>query len=703
MIKTFLRLAGLLITSALSVSAMAEQDDPFLWLEEVQGEKALGYVEGLNAASLPHLESMAGFAEDEAAILQQLNAPDRIAYGVFRGGYMYNFWQDETNVRGIIRRSPQEAYLSGEPEWETVLDIDVLSKEEDANWVYRGSTCLGPQERLCLLSLSPGGTDAVEVREFDLEAKAFVEGGFVIPTAKSRFDWVDEDHLMVGTDFGPNSGNGWDTTSGYPRTQRLWKRGTPLSEAKEILSIPNTSVLLAAVSEHTAQASRTYIQAAQTFWTADFYVHRPGTEPLKLPLPHDAKVVEYSVDTVFALMRTDWVIGDLTLPAGALVSLDVSDALAGGDGSPQIVFMPSQTQAISGVSVAGGAVYVSLLDNVSGSLLRLTRGEDATWSADVLDLPDNGAVSVVSAHPQSDEILINFESFLQPETLYHAKEGRIHMVQSMPERFDPEDFRTEQHFATSEDGTDVPYYVVKSRKARRGKPIPTWAYAYGGFEVPITPAYLSAKYQRWIEGGGAAVFANIRGGGEYGPAWHQAALLKNRHKAFEDMAAVLDDLVDRRQTTPQMLGVAGGSNGGLLTGVMLTRYPGKHNAAIVGVPLIDMLRYHKLLAGASWVGEYGDPDDPDMRGYIESYSPYQNISGDVAYPEAFIFTSTKDDRVHPGHARKFAARLAKAKQPFLFYENIEGGHAGAANRAQSAYRGALELAFMKRRLFPQED
>lgn len=706
MIKPLMSLAGLVLASGLGVSAVADDHgaktsdaDPFIWLEEVEGEKALGYVEGLNAASLPQLESAPGFAADEAAILEQLNAPDRIAYGVFRGGYIYNFWQDETNVRGIIRRSPQAAYLDGEPVWETVLDIDALSEREGANWVYKGSTCLGPEERLCLLSLSPGGTDAAEVREFDLEAKAFVEGGFVIPEAKSRFDWVDENHLMVGTDFG----DGWETASGYPRTQRLWRRGTPLSDAKEILSIPKAHILLAAMSHHEADASRTYLQAADTFWTSDTYVYQEGEAPLKLPLPHDANVVHYGVDTVFALMRTDWTVGDQTLPAGALISLDVANFVNEGDGAPQTIFIPTQTQAIDGVRVTGGAVYIALLDNVNGSLLRLTRAQDGVWMSKALDLPQNGALSVVSAHSETDDILINFESFTQPETLYYASAGRIQDVQAMPERFDASDFRTEQHFATSADGTQVPYYVVKPRKARRGKPIPTWAYAYGGFEISITPAYLPTKYQRWIESGGAAVFANIRGGGEYGPAWHQAALLKNRHKAFEDMAAVLDDLVERRQTTPQMLGVAGGSNGGLLTGVMLTRYPDKHNGVIVGVPLIDMLRYDKLLAGASWVGEYGDPADADMRAYIESYSPYQNISEDASYPEAFIFTSTKDDRVHPGHARKFAARLAQAKQPFLYYENIEGGHAGAANRKQSAYRSALELSFMKRRLFPRED
>lgn len=696
-------LAGLALAGALiGQAAMADpphSEDPFLWLEEVEGGRALGYVEGLNAASLPRLESQAGFEEDRAAILEQLNAPDRISYGVFRGDYIYNFWQDATNVRGVIRRSPAGAYVEGAPDWETVLDIDALSDAQNENWVYKGISCLGLEQRMCMISLSRGGTDAVEIREFDLEAKAFVEDGFFIADAKTYFDWVDEDHLLVGTDFGPDS----QTQSGYPRTQRLWKRGTPLAQARQVMSVPESHMVLSVTSAQKVGQSRTYLQDRDTFWTAKHYAFMPGEAPLRLPLPHDANVVEYGANRLLALMRSDWQVGDQTMPTGALVALDVESVARGGNGEPEAVFLPSKTQSIDGVHVAGDAIYVALLDDVNGSVVRLILSNDGRWKASALDLPANGAVSVLSAHPQRDEILINFESFTQPETLYFAQQGKLSVVRSMPERFDASDMKTEQLFATSADGTQVPYYVIKPANARRGKEIPVWLYGYGGFEVSLTPLYLPPHYQRWIQSGGAIVRANIRGGGEYGPKWHQAALLKNRHKAFEDFAAVMDDVVERRLTNPRMLGVSGGSNGGLLTGVMLTRYHAKHNAAIIGVPLLDMLRYDKLPAGASWVAEYGDPNDPDMRAYIESYSPYQNISNGVTYPEAFIFTSTKDDRVHPGHARKFAARLAQAKQPFLYYENTEGGHASAANRAQYAYRAALELAFMRYRLFPAVD
>jgi prolyl oligopeptidase len=697
-----LLLGGALIGAMMAVNVMADtpkEGDPYLWLEEVEGPRALAYVEGLNAASLPRLERQPGFEEDRQAILEQLNAPDRIAYGVFRGDYVYNFWQDETNIRGLIRRSPVEAYVDGEPVWETVLDIDALAEKEEANWVYKGLSCLGPEERLCMISLSPGGSDAAEMREFDLEAKAFVPGGFVIPQAKTYFDWVDEDHLLVGTDFGPGS----LTQSGYPRHQRLWKRGTPLEAATNVLSVPDDHMLIAAVSKQEADQSRSYLMDRETFWSGTYYVYEPGEEPVALPLPKDADVVHFGVDGVLALMRTPWQMKDQLFPAGTLVSLNVEDAAQGGDGAPQSVFQPTEQQSVNGVSVAGDAIYVALLDTVNGSVIRLVRRPEGDWKGKTLRLPDNGSVSVVSAHGERDEVLINAESFTQPETLYYAKDGALSKVQSMPERFDASDMKTEQLFATSADGTQIPYYVIKPATARRGKEIPVWLYGYGGFEISLTPLYLPPQYQRWVQNGGAIVRANIRGGGEFGPKWHQAALLKNRHKAFEDFAAVMDDVVERRLTTPQMLGVSGGSNGGLLTGVMLTRYPEKHNATIIGVPLLDMLRYDKLLAGASWVGEYGDPDDPEMRAYIEGYSPYHAVTAATRYPEAFIFTSTKDDRVHPGHARKFAAKLAEAKQPFLYYENIEGGHASAANRAQAAYRAALELAFLKYRLFPKDD
>ncbi|MEM9879643.1 MAG: prolyl oligopeptidase family serine peptidase [Pseudomonadota bacterium] len=667
------------------------QDDPFLWLEEIEGQRALGFVEGLNAASLPKLERQPDFEQDRSAILAQLNAPDRIAYGVFRGDYIYNFWQDEANVRGLIRRTARADYVSGQPQWETVLDIDALAKAENANWVYKGLTCLGPEDRLCMVALSPGGSDAVELREFDLQAKDFVTDGFVVPEAKTWFDWVDENHLLVGTDYGPGS----TTQSGYPRTQRLWQRGTALEEAPEVFHVPQEHMGVYVAAKHEQTASRVYLKDAKTFWSGQYLVFdaRKGSTTV-LALPDDANVVHFGVSQVLALMRSAWTLGDQIFPAGALVGVDVDDPAAA-----EMLFKPNETQAISAVSVAGEAIYISLLDNVSGSLLRLTQAGEGGWTTSQMRLPKNGTLQVVSTDTTRDELLINFESFGQPETLYFAQDGVVTQVQNMPERFDPDDIKTEQAFATSADGTKVPYYVIKPRTARRGQPVPTWVYAYGGFEISLTPSYLSPHFQRWLASGGAVVIANIRGGGEYGPAWHQAALLNNRHKAYEDMAAVLDDVVDRRLTIPEMVGVAGGSNGGLLTGVMLTRYPDKHNAAIIAVPLLDMLRYDKLLAGASWTGEYGDPDDPDLRSYLASYSPYQNVSNKKQYPEAFIYTSTKDDRVHPGHARKFAAKLAAARHPFLYYENIEGGHAGAANQAQTAYRMALELAFMKMRLF----
>ncbi|MEO0413059.1 MAG: prolyl oligopeptidase family serine peptidase [Pseudomonadota bacterium] len=677
-------------STAMADDANPAEVDPFLWLEEVEGARALGYVEGLNAASLPRLESQPGFEDAQVKILDELNAPDRIAYGVFRGGMVYNFWQDETNVRGLIRRSPEDGYLSGNPVWESVLDIDALAEAEGENWVYKGLTCLGPQERLCMISLSPGGTDAVRLREFDLEEKAFVDGGFDVPVAKTWFDWVDAQHLLIGTDFGEGS----VTESGYPRSQRLWKRGTHLADAPEVFATEPVHMGLSVASKHTSTGSRTYLSNILTFWTSQTRVFEPGKPPSLLPLPEDANIVHYGVEHIFALMRSQWG----PFPAGSLVALNVPDALAGGTGTPELVFAPSAAQAIEQVSVTSDAVYVVVLEDVSGQLLRLTRGKEGRWDSKPAALPTAGTIAIIDADEARDRLFVQFESFTQPETLFLIDGGMVTQVDAIPERFDASKIVTEQRFAASADGTKVPYYVVRPKKLPKRKPAPVWLYGYGGFEIAVTPFYLSAKYQLWLEQGGVFVIGNIRGGGEYGPAWHQAALLENRHKAYEDFAAIADDLVKKGLTDAAHVGVAGGSNGGLLTGVMLTRYPEKINAAIIGVPLSDMLRYDKLLAGASWVGEYGDPDEPDMRAYLEGYSPYHNIYAEKDLPEAFIFTSTKDDRVHPGHARKLAARLAQAGQPFMYYENTEGGHSGAANRKQSAYRGALELAYMKRRL-----
>ncbi|MGD1955343.1 MAG: prolyl oligopeptidase family protein [Sphingomonadales bacterium] len=675
---------------------MANTDDPFLWLEEVEGEKALGYVEGLNAASRTHLEGVSGFEESRAEILKQLNAPDRLAYGTFRGDYVYNFWQDEANVRGLIRRSPKAAYIAGTPAWESVLDIDALAKAEDKNWAYKGLTCLGPDERLCMISLSPGGTDAVELREFNLIEKAFVEGGFEVPLAKTWFDWVDEDHLLIGTDYGEGS----LTESGYPRSQRLWKRATALMDAPEVFSLETDKMGLSAVSKHKTGKSRTYLQSILTFWTSGIAVFDTSGQVTPLPISENANIVHYGVDRLLALMRKVWSVGDKTFPAGSLIAFDVNHAANGGNGAPERIFTPTASQAIETVTATDAAVYISLLDDINGQLLRLEQTPDGQWSTATVPLPKAGSLSIIDTNEGEDQLFVTFESFTQPETLYLIDAGVVAKVDAMPARFDASDIVTEQRFATSADGTKVPYYLVRSSERERDKPLPTWLVGYGGFEIAYKPFYLSPHYQLWLKAGGAFALGNIRGGGEYGPAWHQAALLKNRHKAYEDFAAILDDLASSGVSDPAHIGVMGGSNGGLLTGVMLTRYPDKHNAAIIGVPLLDMLRYDKLLAGASWVGEYGDPDDPDMVDYIRSYSPYQNVSADTLYPEAFIFTSTKDDRVHPGHARKFAAKLSEAGQPFLYYENTEGGHAGASNRIQAAYRAALELAYMRRRLMP---
>lgn len=690
-------LALALATPSMAEDTTVKTEDTYLWLEEVEGEKALGFVEGMNAVSLPRLEAHADFASNRQFVLDQLNAKDRITYARFRGDYVYNFWQDETNIRGLIRRMPVADYVAGKSTWEPVLDIDQLAKDEDANWVYKGTSCLMPKQTRCMISLSPGGSDASEIREFDLEAKSFVEGGFRVAAAKTWFDWADEDTLIVGSDFGEGS----QTESGYPRTQRLWKRGTKLEDAQEIAATDKTHMGLAAVVAHEGDKRRQYILDLITFWTSEANVLLDDGTQVRVPFPLDANQDHAGVDLALARMRSDWKIeGKLIAPAGSLVALDMADVASGGDGNPQVVFAPNAQQSIDEVTVSNGVIYIALLDNVSGSLLRFERGDNG-WSQEKVALPPGGSIRLIDADETQDQVFVEFESFTQPPTLYHVAGKTVTAVQSLPARFDADSYEAVQYFAPSADGTKVPYFLVRQKGAKNDGETPVWLYGYGGFEIALTPNYLAPKYQLWLKQGGAFVVANIRGGGEFGPKWHQAALLENRLRAYEDFAAISDHLVATGVTKSKKIGVVGGSNGGLLTGVMLTRYPEKIGAAIVAVPLIDMIRYDKLLAGASWVGEYGDPDDAEMRDYIMKYSPYQNVREDAGYPVPFIYTSTKDDRVHPGHARKFAAKLAEHGYPLYYYENTEGGHAGAANQGQRAYVDALSLSYMTQMLMKE--
>ena len=669
--------------------------DPYTWLEEVNGEEALAWVSERTERSLDRLQGDPRYEELYAEALTIYEASDRIPYGSYFGGHVHNFWQDEENVRGVWRRTTLASYASDEPAWETILDVDALAKDEQENWVYKGRSCLAPEYRYCLVRLSRGGGDAVVVREFDAENRAFVEDGFFLPEAKSNVSWIDENTLFVGTDFGEGS----LTSSGYPRTVRVWERGAELTDARQIAETDSSYVSISGYVSREPGHSTRFVQATPAFFRTELYLLDDEYEATRVPLQEDASFRGQIGDRSLVLLRSDWTVDGETYPVGSLVSVGLTEsARTGSPAQVELVLAPTDRMSIRGVSQSDGVAYVSILDEVTGSLLRLTRS-DAGWQLDPVELPANGSLSVTSANPFSDVVMVNFESFIVPDRLYLLRDGSIpRVIKSLPDRFDASGFVTEQRFATSADGERIPYFVVRPADLVMDGTAPTLLYGYGGFEVSLTPSYASPGTIAWLQNGGVYVLANIRGGGEFGPSWHEAALLENRQRAFDDFIAVAEDLIAGGITSPEHLGISGGSNGGLLVGAVTMQRPDLFGAVVCAVPLLDMLRYHKLLAGASWMAEYGNPDDPEARAFIEEYSPYQNVSPDIDYPEIFFWTNTRDDRVHPGHPRKMVARMEEQGHPVLYYENTEGGHSAGANLRQAATTSALTTVYLLQQL-----
>ena len=699
------RIMAALIAGALAGAAMpaaAETEDGFLWLEEVEGAKALDWVKGRNDATFARLKADPRYEKLRAEAERILTAKDRIPYGVFEAGKIDNFWQDETHVRGLWRRATLDSYRTDTPAWDVILDVDALAKAEGENWIYKSHDCLPPEGTRCLVSLSRGGKDATVVREFDAAAKRFVEGGFSLPEAKQWVDWADKDSLLVATDYG----DGTMTASGYPRQVRLWKRGTDLAQAPVLLDVGADDVWATPSAYHRKDGDVLLLERAPDFFTQEWHhVGKDGTVA-KLGLPLGIELKGVIDEKLLLLLRQDWTVGGTTLRQGSIVAVPVADALGKEPGRVEILIEPDAKSAIQDVEVGDKAVYVHLLENVGGKVLRLTRGKDG-WKRQAIDLPENGAVTLVSVSSRTDAALVKFNSFLQPDTLYLVPaDGKPEVIKSLPPRFDASPYVTEQRFATSKDGTRVPYFITRAKGMKMNGDNPTLLYGYGGFESPVVPAYLIGKSasapvpvpMQWVQAGGVYVVANIRGGGEFGPGWHQAALKENRQKAFDDFIAVAEDLIRTKVTRPERLGISGRSNGGLLVGAAFTQRPELFGAVICGVPLLDMLRYHKLLAGASWMGEYGNPDVDAEQAYLKTYSPYQNLNPGRTYPEVLFYTSTKDDRVHPGHARKMAARMEEMGKPVLYYENMEGGHAGSANAEQLATLSAVQIVYLMQKL-----
>ncbi|KJS38976.1 MAG: prolyl oligopeptidase [Hyphomonas sp. BRH_c22] len=678
--------------------------DPNLWLEEVEGEKALDWVRAQNERTLAELQTDPRYAGFEAAALDALNSRERIPYGAVRNGWVYNFWQDDVNVRGLWRRTSLTSYASADPEWETIVDFDKLSADEGKNWVYKGADCLrqtGKPARHCLVSLSDGGKDAVINREFDLSTQTFVQDGFVTPEAKQGVAWVDADTLLIASDWGA----GTVTDSGYPFIVKRWHRGTPLDAAEEVIRGASTQVgVWPMVMELDDGQVLQGAVKAETFFTHSYWWLPDGeAQPVRWPIPLKSSPNGIYKGQFLLSLEEDWAPEGQTesFTSGDLVAFDVAAFLATRQlPKVDLVFRPGATQAVNGVAIAKGAALLSINDNVVGRVMRLEPGADG-WTRTPVDLPGSGQAGIAFAEAHEEAVFLNYEDFLTPDSLlsYDIRTGDVASLKSLPGKFDVSGLKVEQYFATSKDGTKVPYFIVHKADMPLDGSTPTLLYGYGGFQVSMNPAYSPVTGRLWLEQGGAYVLANIRGGGEFGPAWHQAGLKRDRQRVFDDFIAVGEDLIARKVTRPRHLGIMGGSNGGLLMGVMLNQRPDLWNAVVVQVPLLDMMRYHVLLAGASWVDEYGSPDVPEERAFLETISPYQNFDAARSYPTPFFVTSTKDDRVHPGHARKMAKLFEAAGLPFLYYENIDGGHSAAANQTERAKRSALEFTYLSERLF----
>jgi prolyl oligopeptidase len=674
----------------------ADVADPYLWLEDIHGAKSMEWVRAQNAKSTAALQADPDYQRDYEAILKVMDAADRIPYGDLDHQYVFNFWQDAQHPKGIWRRTTITDYRNAAPAWEVLLDLDKLAADEHENWVWKGADC-SPSLKRCLLHLSRGGGDAMVVREFDPAAKAFVPDGFQLTEAKSSITWLDEDSVLFGTDFGPGS----MTTSGYPRIVKLWKRGEPVAKARTIYQGEVSDVGAACVVFHGPSGTIALVQRDVSFFTAEYRLLTPQGALQQLPLPLGADLKGAQGGHLVFTLRDDWTPpGGAPIIKGSLVAYRIAAREKTISGNPvSVLFVPDAHSAIDEVVAGRDAVYASVYHDVTGSI-HAFRAQASSWSDQVLPLPPAGSTHVVSANAWGPEAYFRFESYTTPTTLYaDSGDNRPVSIKSLPARFDASNLLTEQFFATSRDGTRIPYFVTRPKQL--SGPAPTVLYGYGGFEISETPSYSPNFGMLWLSRGGVFAVANIRGGGEYGPAWHQAALLANRQKAYDDFQAVAQDIVRRGITTAKQLGIMGGSNGGLLVSANMVERPELFGAVVCQVPLIDMIRYTQIGAGASWEAEYGDPSRAADRAWILKYSPYQNVSEDKKYPPVFFVTATSDDRVTPVHARKMAARMEAQGHEVLFYENTDGGHAAAANHKQAAEMWALSFVYLKQKLAPR--
>jgi prolyl oligopeptidase len=669
----------------------APVEDPYLWLEQVEDDKSLDWAKAQNAKSRSALEAVPGFEDNRRRVLEIMNAKDKVPYVYKQGKYLYNFWTDDTNPRGLWRRTTLAEYVKAKPAWEILIDVDALNRAENASWVWRGASCRYPAYDRCLVNLSRGGSDARVVREFDLVARKWLPDGFMLSEGKSFIDWKDKDTVYVGTDFEPGS----MTRSGYPRIAKEWKRGTPLAAAITIFEGKDTDVAVGAVRQWDHGRPHDVIFRRLSTFTGESYLW-DGKTPAKIEKPDDADI-ELWDDQILITLRKDWTLGSTTWPAGSLLATGFKDYLAGGRAFTAL-FTPTPTTSLANHIGTRTRVYVKQLEDVRDGLVMWSRA-GGRWKSTKIAPPAGVSFSISPwDEDENDDYWMYASGYITPTNIVLVQNGKQRELKHGKVRFDAKGLEVTQHFVTSKDGTRVPYFQVARKDLTLDGSTPTVIEGYGGFQVSLTPGYGAIVGAAWLEKGGAYVVPNLRGGGEYGPKWHEAATKLNRQRIYDDFAAIAEDLIARKITSPAKLGIVGGSNGGLLVGVMMTERPELFGAVVCKAPLLDMKRYHKLLAGASWIDEYGNPDVADEWAAIARYSPYQNVKKGANYPPVLFTTSTRDDRVHPGHARKMAARMLEQGHDALFYENVEGGHAGAADAEQVAFMTTLAYAFLWKQL-----
>jgi prolyl oligopeptidase len=678
-----------LTLSILLVAAVcfADDVDPYLWLEDVEGAKALEWVKQKSAADTKELEAVPQFAPIHEKLLKIFNSKDRIPFPQVRGPWIYNFWQDQDHVRGIWRRTTRDQYVTESPNWETVIDLDKLAADEKENWVWKGADGLPPKYEHFMVTLSRGGGDASVVREFDATTKTFVKDGFVVPEAKSDVSWKDENTLWLGTDFGEGS----LTKSGYPRFAKMWKRGTPIASATTVFEGTVDDVAASAYSIHTPEGRYDMVNETPEFFRGTNYIMRDD-KLVKLDIPEDADLRGVFKKQMLLSLRSDWTVGGKTYPQDALLAIGLDDFMGGGRDF-SMLFTPGERVALASVQNTKNYLLVTTLDNVKSRLYRYTL-DGKKWKSEEIKLPGLGSAGIAGVGDEDDVFYVTYTDFLTPSSLYIVRDGKkLDRIKSMPTEFDATGMKVDQYEAVSKDGTRIPYFIFMPKGFKAGQPYPTLLYGYGGFEISMRPNYSGTVGSSWVERGGVYVLANIRGGGEFGPKWHQAAMKEKHQNAFDDFIAVAEDLIKRKVTTPQHLGIQGGSNGGLLVGACFVQRPELFGAVVCQVPLLDMKRYSHLLAGNSWMAEYGNPDTDDWN-YMKKWSPYQNLDPNKTYPKVFFYTNTRDDRVHPGHARKMVMKMTEMNKPVYYYENTEGGHSAGANLNQSAYMWALTYAYL---------